>query len=287
MSASAVVQRVVSAMNTIAPLAMADRSWDNVGLLLEHPRPNPDKKTVFLTIDLTEKVLDECINEHPNCGMIVAYHPPIFASMKRLTMADTKQRIVLRALDAGLSIYSPHTSLDACDGGINDWLADIIGSGLKVPIQAVDENGKPPSPRNSRGVTTGYGRVLTLQQPICIKDLAAKLKIGLGVPTLRVAVPEQYDESKPLTTFAMCAGSGISVLRQCSKPVDVWLTGEMSHHDVLSATAKGTVVILAEHTNTERGFIKARLEPKLAAELRGDGYTVVTSTKDADPLVVW
>ena len=31
---------------------------------------------------------------------------------------------------------------------------------------------------------------------------------------------------------------------------DVYLTGEMGHHDVLSATENGTCVVLCEHTNT-------------------------------------
>lgn len=43
--------------------------------------------------------------------MIVAYHPPIFQSMKRLTQADVKQRIVIRCIENQCAIYSPHSAL--------------------------------------------------------------------------------------------------------------------------------------------------------------------------------
>ena len=103
-------------MQKIAPLSLAELSWDNVGCLVEAPFPRQSNK-VTLCIDTTEEVIDECINNHTS--VIVSYHPPIFSSLKRLQMSDIKQRIVLKAIGSGISIYSPHTSLDAClDGSL-------------------------------------------------------------------------------------------------------------------------------------------------------------------------
>lgn len=40
--------------------------------------------------------------------------------MKRLTSADVKQDIVLKAIARGVGIYSPHTACDNCvNGGKN------------------------------------------------------------------------------------------------------------------------------------------------------------------------
>ena len=50
---------------------------------------------------------------------------------------------------------------------------------------------------------------------------------------------------------------------------------------MLAWVARGTVVVLTEHTNTERGFL-----PLLAASLRAEGLEVRISTSDADPLRV-
>lgn len=90
----------------------------------------------------------------------------------------------------------------------------------------------------------------------------------------------------PVSTVACCAGSGKSVLSGCR--ADVWLTGEMSHHEVLDAVHSGVSVILCEHSNSERGFLKefaAVLENEIWKDVdpRPD---VVLSKKDRDPLLV-
>lgn len=69
---------VTQAMQKLYPLVLADRSWDNVGLLLEPPVPrkrSPDVHTpaVMLTIDLTRDVAKEAIEEQQNVETIVSY----------------------------------------------------------------------------------------------------------------------------------------------------------------------------------------------------------------------
>ena len=77
-------------------------------------------------------------------------------------------------------------------------------------------------------------------------------------------------------------GSGGSLLRGVK--ADLYLTGEMSHHEVLDATHRGSTVILADHSNTERGFLTP-LKDKLTSMLE-DKVQVFVSQKDADPLKV-
>jgi len=82
------------------------------------------------------------------------------------------------------------------------------------------------------------------------------------------------------------AGSGGSVLK-CSG-ADLWLTGECGHHDVLAAAAEGVSVILTDHTNTERGFLK-RMASQLGEALSKAGHSdvpILISSRDADPLQV-
>lgn len=53
----------------------------------------------------------------------------------------------------------------------------------------------------------------------------------------------------------------------------------MSHHEVLDAVHKGSSVILCEHTNTERGYLKlykSNLEEFLKLE-------ILLSEYDSDP----
>ncbi|RYG84402.1 Nif3-like dinuclear metal center hexameric protein, partial [bacterium] len=115
------------AMEDIAPLAHAE-SWDNVGLLagdLEQPVAR-----VQLTIDFTRAVAEECVRER--CDAVVAYHPPIFAGLKRIDPASS----VALALRHGVAIYSPHTALDAAHGGTNDVLADVVEMTTRAPLRA-------------------------------------------------------------------------------------------------------------------------------------------------------
>lgn len=54
--------------------------------------------------------------------------------------------------------------------------------------------------------------------------------------------PKHAENLAKVTTIGICAGSGASVLSpvQC----DLYLTGEMGHHEVLAAVAQNTSVIL-------------------------------------------
>ena len=53
--------------------------------------------------------------------------------MKSLTLADTQQQSLLRLALEGISVYSPHTAVDAAPGGNGDWLADIVTGKLSDP----------------------------------------------------------------------------------------------------------------------------------------------------------
>ena len=66
---------------------------------------------------------------------------------------------------------------------------------------------------------------------------------------------------------------------------DLYLTGEMSHHDVLAATAQGTAVVLCDHSNTERGYLQT-VYKKLVEEALGGQVEVVVSLTDRDPLEI-
>lgn len=119
------LKTIVSKLEEIAPSKLAE-SWDNVGLLVE-PVQTGLINRILLTNDLTEQVMDETENLlGEKVGLILSYHPPIFRPLKRLTQASAKERLVLRAAQSGMAVYSPHTSLDPL---INDWLLSGLGEG--------------------------------------------------------------------------------------------------------------------------------------------------------------
>ncbi|KAF3010571.1 hypothetical protein E8E13_000702 [Curvularia kusanoi] len=159
---------VVRAMQKLYPKALADNSWDNTGLLLEAPF-DPSRRqdnTVLLTIDLTKAVADEAIAL--KSSIVVAYHPIIFRGLKSLTLANSQQQTLLRLASHGISVYSPHTAVDAAPGGLGDWLADIV-TGTKTSYDASPSAAVTPGPQSEGDhdpfVQRGNEASLTVQRP--------------------------------------------------------------------------------------------------------------------------
>jgi len=270
-------------MERIAPLRLAE-SWDNVGLLVEAPSDGLSgrKRTgskVMLTIDITPPVLQEALKKDIN--MIVSYHTPIFRPLRALTLSNPLQATLLRCAQAGISVYSPHSALDSSAGGINDWLATLVpansGSSAKNSVAPiVEKDGKPD---------VGAGRIVRIGKPgVSFVDCVRSVKEGLGLAHVEVAEPYEILDDKLVESVAICAGSGASVLADVD--ADLYLTGEMAHHDVLASIGDGRRVILCGHTNTERGYLK-HLAPRLQAELSEEGSqdtAIIISEEDRHPL---
>lgn len=129
-----VVADVCAAMEIIAPTALA-QEWDSVGLLAGDLQAVV--RRVMLTIDLTGPVVDEAIRK--KIDLIVSYHPPIFKPISSLcTPGAGMESLVFQCIRKGMAIYSPHTALDAAEGGTNDALARLCGIEQTEPIEYVD-----------------------------------------------------------------------------------------------------------------------------------------------------
>jgi dinuclear metal center YbgI/SA1388 family protein len=86
----------------------------------------------MLTIDYTPEVAWEAAGQGVDC--VVAYHPPLFAAVKRLVAPD----VIYDAIRRGVAIFSPHTALDVADGGTNELLADVLGLQDRQPLRLVE-----------------------------------------------------------------------------------------------------------------------------------------------------
>jgi len=343
---------------------------------------------VLLTIDFTEPVLDEALEM--KAGAIVSYHPPIWDPLQRVTDGSPRERIVLRAIESGVAIYSPHTALDAAPGGMTDWLCEgIAGTGesgrmagdcralapamasdplqdVKIvtflPESAVDhvraslasagagtigaykvcsfatlgsgtffaEEGANPTvgapgrlehvaevrlemvcskaalplaittlrqfhpyeepafdvyqllPKPDRAV--GAGRRIVLDQPVTVTELAKRVLAHLDGPFGRPAVRIAHAfADRQVSHVGVVPGAGASLAAAArAEGCEVFVTGEMKHHEVIAAVNSGMSVIVAGHTNTERGYLP-RLAKRLGEQLGGVSVRVARS--DTDPLV--
>jgi dinuclear metal center YbgI/SA1388 family protein len=255
------LQKVVHQLEQIAPLNLAEE-WDNVGLLI-NPLKTKNVSKILLTIDLTEAVANEAIAG--KADLIVAYHPILFSPASRLNADNAYDRTVMKLIQKNIAVYSPHTALDAVIGGVNDWLADGVGDGEVSVLHPISDS------------DAGQGRLVELKRPVKLKTLSQRIKKHLGLKTVRIA---SAAEDTPIKTIALCAGAGTGAFSGIQ--ADCYLTGEMSHHNVLASTLSGSHVILCEHTNTERGYL-----PYFAKILRkalGNGVDISVSEIDSDPI---
>lgn len=126
----------------------------------------------------------------------------------------------------------------------------------------------------------GAGRVARLVRPATAAEIAARLEPALGCGRIQRS-RNSLGQPRTHERFAVCAGSGASLLETAAaQGATLFVTGELSHHDVLRAHALGLEVLLAGHTNTERGYL-----PRLASALAATaGIECVVSTTDLDPL---
>lgn len=279
------LKQVVDILEMLAPVKHAE-NWDNVGLLVEPSRPH-QVNIIMLTNDLTEVVMEECINK--KVDLLISYHPPIFTPIKTLIGAVWKQRILVKAIENRIAIYSPHTAWDAVPGGVNDWLVSGLGEVLfSKPVindqystesaaDLLDES------KQSESKSIGPGRICKLLFSTPLENLVKKIKTHLSISNVRVAFGKGCCLQSPVQTIALCAGSGSSVLQGVA--ADVYITGEMSHHQVLDAVSCGTTVVLCEHSNTERGYLPI-FKDKLQSNLNCKNVQIVVSQKDSEPLVV-
>lgn len=58
--------------------------------------------------------------------------PIIFRPLKSVTLANTQQRSLLRLAAAGISVYCPHTAVDAASRGNAAWLASLVTEHTQV-----------------------------------------------------------------------------------------------------------------------------------------------------------
>ena len=115
------IKNIISALDKLAP-PMLQEDYDNSGLI--YGDPEKEVNGVLLCLDITEPIIEEAINN--NCQMIISHHPLIFRSIKKFIPDHFTSRILIRAIQEEIAIYSIHTNLDNVRLGVNHMLAEKL-----------------------------------------------------------------------------------------------------------------------------------------------------------------
>lgn len=266
---------ILTLVQKLYPLHLADKSWDNTGLLVDSSTEdgNAEGCKILLTVDLTQNVADEAVATNSN--VVIAYHPFIFRGLKSITPQDPQQKSLIKLIQNNISVYSPHTAVDSAKGGVNDFLADgILGQYKEKSRLVIQPDAKEEG--------CGMGRLVTLESGVSLAKIVANIKNSLALSHVQVATARDHDLTLLVRTIAICAGSGGSVFK--GTKADLYYTGELSHHEALYFTETGSSVVTCNHSNTERAFLKV-LSKQLKTEL--PDAELVVSESDRDPFETW
>ena len=249
-----IVRDVLNYVRELAPLELAE-DWDNVGLLIGSEDDAISSAMTCLT--LTPDVAAEAIRKQAQ--LIVTHHPVLFRAVKQLTTATSEGRMLLDLIRAGVAVYSPHTSWDSAQAGINRQLAQLLGlrsaRPLRPKLQPMAEDGTVAQP-------IGAGRFGDLSRAMSLGDFVELVKRQLGVTNTQFV----GDPEREVCRVGVACGAAAEFMRDAAREgCDALLTGEARFHSCLEAQSLGIALIIPGHYATERpamvrlaGFLKAQ-----------------------------
>ena len=129
---------------------------------------------------------------------------------------------------------------------------------------------------------SGAGRKVVLDRAQSLKGIADRIKARTEVSEVRIA--RAHDRPRQHKLIGLCVGSGGSLLDDAiAQGCSIFVTGEMTHHDILKAQSSGCTVIPAGHTETERCYLP-ELGRRLKKEMKTNCPKVAISRRDRPPL---
>lgn len=212
------IKDILDALEEFAPLALQD-GYDNAGLQIGLAK-DAEATGALLCLDVTEEVVEEAALR--GCNLIVSHHPLLFQPVKSITASDHVGRIIIKAIQHGISIYSAHTNLDSAHGGVNFKMAEKLG--VMAP-QWISPKGDYPCGHTT--TSAGEGVIGTLPTPLAQRDFMERVKEVFHLKSLRTNLCEK----STITRVALCGGSGAFLIPQAiAKGADAFITGEIGYH---------------------------------------------------------
>ncbi|MHC4122720.1 MAG: Nif3-like dinuclear metal center hexameric protein [Planctomycetota bacterium] len=123
----------------------------------------------------------------------------------------------------------------------------------------------------------GLGRIGKLEKATPVNKITARIKKHTNAKAFGIV----GSDKKTVKTAAVCAGScGKIINLVIAAKCDLYVTGELKHHQALAAQQAGVTCICLSHTVSER-FILKKLAKQLKKEIKQ--ATIKVSKKDSDP----
>lgn len=209
---------------------------DSIGLMVGSL--NTESSRALVCLDCTMSVLDEAISK--GIKIIITHHPLIFRGISSITDLTPTGRIILKAANAGIAVFSAHTNMDCSAGGINEYAAELLELSDVEPLTVINDN-------------AALGLVGNLNKKHTIESLTEKVS---EVFFDKYAKP--YGNAREIKRVAVINGAGGDIEfidSAIKKGADCLITAEIKHHVALYAVENSFALIEFGHYASEHVYI--------------------------------
>lgn len=230
-------------LETWAP-PQAKLDYDNIGYQIGNPSQKVSKALICL--DVTSEVVQEAADLGADC--LISHHPILFKKPSEILTTTLQGALIHQIIEAGCSLITAHTNLDAAPNGVSFKLAetlDLHGVEFLRPFEVV-------------GQSVGFGAVGDLSSPMNPTEFARHVASSLGQQTLRTAGGLDTKGSDfTIQRVAVCGGSGSSLLDEISwSGIDAFVTADITYHRFF-VDQPGLFLVDVGHYESEMMIIEA------------------------------
>jgi dinuclear metal center YbgI/SA1388 family protein len=196
--------------------------------------------------------------------LIITHHPLIFSPLDRIEYNSVTGHYITELIKLGISVYSSHTNFDEAKGGNNDYIVSL----LKL--------------QNVKKFAGGQmGRAGDLEREMSIDDICGYVKATLKLSHIGIA----GGCTSIIKKIGICCGSAGDLIDDAiHSGCELYITGDVKHHQWLYAADSGICLIDAGHYGMEK-FFAENLHGKLA-EAVGGKIDVISSSLNVEPFLI-
>ncbi len=258
------LSEVIARFEEFSPADFAEK-WDNSGLMCG--RYDKEIKRVLIAVDAGDAVVEEALLTEAD--LLLTHHPLIFPGISHISDRDITGRRLYKLIQGDTACYAMHTNFDVA--GMADQAADRLKLTDRKVLMVT---------RTDALAEEGIGRTGRLPYEMSLKECAEFVKDVFLIDNVRIF----GDPEKRVRTAAVSPGSGRHMSHYAVEAgSDVFISGDIDHHEGIDAVAAGISVIDAGHWGIEkifctymRDFIKREM-PELIPEIASETapFTVV------------
>lgn len=115
------IKEVLSCLEQRFPLSWQE-DFDNCGI--QCGDKEREITGALICFELSDSVIDEAIRTGAN--LVISHHPLIFKGVKKIEPTNRVGRIICKAIENKILVYSMHTNVDSGIGGGNDLFAEKL-----------------------------------------------------------------------------------------------------------------------------------------------------------------